>query len=90
MKFNMFNWILETVSTFMVLIFINRIITLIYILIMSSGTPIVYFMGIEENRNKAKEYFKSNMRIFSSGKVQPSSEQPIQTKSQQDTISASA
>ena len=38
--------------------------TLLYILVTSCGTPMVYFMGIEENRTMAKEYFKSNMRIF--------------------------
>ena len=65
MKFNMFNWMLETVSTFMMFIFINRLSTLLYVLVNSCGTPLVYVMGIEENRNMAKEYFKYRMRIFS-------------------------
>ena len=65
MKFNMFNWMLETVSTFMMFIFINRFSTLLYVLVNSCGTPLVYVMGIEENRNMAKEYFKYRMRIFS-------------------------
>ena len=54
-KFNMINWILETASTLILLVFINKFITLLYILINSCGTPMVYFMGIEDNRKKAKE-----------------------------------
>ena len=65
MKFNMFNWILDTISTLLVMI-VNPVkyFTLLYILVISCGTPLVYFMGIEENRNMAKEYIKLNMRIF--------------------------
>ena len=71
MKFHMFNWILETLSTILVLIDLNlnRFSTLIYIFTMSWGTPLVYFMGIEENRKMAQEHFRANMRVFSKGKV---------------------
>ena len=65
MKFNMFNWLLETLSTFLVLIFINRILTIFYIVTLSCGTPIVYFLGIEENRSMVKQYVKSNISTFS-------------------------
>ena len=62
MKFNMFNWILETLSSFLVLILPSyRYFTNLYILVNSCGTPLVYFMGIEENRSMAKEYFKPNL-----------------------------
>lgn len=71
MKFNMFNWILETFSTFLVFISLNRYFTLLYIVTISCGTPIVYFMGIEENRNLAKDYFKSNIRIFKKKSIEP-------------------
>ena len=71
MKFHMFNWILETLSTILVLIDLNlnRFSTLIYIFTMSWGTPLVYFMGIEENRKMAQEHFRANMRVFSKNKV---------------------
>ena len=71
MKFHMFNWILETLSTILVLddLNLNRFTTLIYIFTMSCGTPLVYFMGIEENRKMAQEHFRANMRVFSKGKV---------------------
>ena len=38
--------------------------TLFYVLVISCGTPLIYLVGIEENRRKTQEYFKSNMRIF--------------------------
>jgi len=71
MKFHMFNWILETLSTILVLIDLNlnRFSTLIYIFTISYGTPLVYFMGIEENRKMAQEHFRANMRVFSKNKV---------------------
>ena len=65
MKFNMFNWILESLGTFLVLVFRNRILTILYVIILSCGTPLVYFLGIEENRSKVKEYFVANVRTFS-------------------------
>ena len=74
MKFNMFNWILETFSTFLVFISLNRYFTLLYIVTISCGTPIVYFMGIEENRNLAKDYFKLNIRIFQKKSIEPKHE----------------
>ena len=68
-KFHLFNWILETLSTFIVIILnLNRFSTLIYIFTMSWGTPLVYFMGIEENRKMAQEHFRANMRVFSKSK----------------------
>ena len=53
-KFNMINWLLETLCTFLVVIDINRFFTILYILIMSCSTPLVYYLGIEENRTLAQ------------------------------------
>ena len=76
MKFNMFNWILETLSSFLVLILPSyRYFTILYILVNSCGTPLVYFMGIEENRSMAKEYFKLNLRKNKTEKVTKSVDQ---------------
>ena len=63
MKFNMINWALETVTTILVFIIPHEIVLLIYWLVNCCGTPLVYFMGIEENRNMVKEYFKQNIKI---------------------------
>ena len=42
----------------------NLVSTIVYVVTMSCGTPLVYYLGIEENRQTAQEYFRSNMRIF--------------------------
>ena len=36
----------------------------VYILVMSCGTPIVYYLGIEENRQQARDHFRARIRIF--------------------------
>ena len=64
MRFNMINWLLETVSLLLVMFNEKQILTILYLLITSCGTPLVYYLGIEENRQKAREYFQSRMRIF--------------------------
>ena len=63
MKFNLINWALETVSTILVIIIPGEIIIIVYILINSCGTPLVYFMGIEENRQATKRLLMSKIRI---------------------------
>ena len=77
MKFNMINWTLDTTITLaLFLVSSTSPLTLIlYLTVMSCGTPIVYFMGIEENRQRARDYFRSNMRIFiRSSRVSPTQE----------------
>ena len=64
MRFNMINWLLETVSLVLVMFVEKQILTILYLLVTSCGTPLVYYLGIEENRQKAREYFQSRMRIF--------------------------
>ena len=71
MRFNMINWLLETVSMVLVLIMKKPIFTNFYLLVTSCGTPLVYFLGIEENRQKAREYFQSRMRIRKKNLVAP-------------------
>ena len=68
MKFNMINWALETISTLLVIIIINDLIVIVYILIMSCGTPLVYFLGIEDNRKTAKEGLKAKMKVLTKKK----------------------
>ena len=69
MQFNMINWLLETVSLILVMIKGNLMFTILYLLVTSCGTPLVYYLGIEENRQKAREYFQSRMRIFRKNQV---------------------
>ena len=58
MKFNLINYILETVSMILMLIFKEEVIILLYLLTNSCGTPLVYYLGTEENRKQAEEYFR--------------------------------
>ena len=71
MQFNMFNWLLETVSLILVHFSSSPFITIVYLLVTSCGTPLVYYLGIEENRQKAREYFQSRIRIFKKNRVAP-------------------
>ena len=69
MRFNMFNWLLETVSLILVKFSFNQFIIFLYLLVTSCGTPLVYYLGIEENRQKARQHFQSRMRIFKKNRV---------------------
>ena len=55
------------------------IIDMLYLTINSCGTPLVYYLGIEENRKRAHEYWSSNVKIFrgDSNRVLPFSETAI-------------
>ena len=48
----------------MVIIIVNELIVIVYVLIMSCGTPMVYFLGIEDNRNAAKEVLMTKTKVF--------------------------
>ena len=61
-KYNLFNWIFETANLLFVLVSPKN--NFIYLFCMSCGPPILYFMGIEENRKATEEYFKSKIRVF--------------------------
>ena len=74
MRFNMMNWLLETISLVLVMIGEKKLSTILYVLFTSCGTPLVYYLGIEENRRLAREYFNSRIRIFKNKKVAASEE----------------
>lgn len=68
MKFNLINYILETVSMILMLVFKEEVIILLYLLANSCGTPLVYYLGIEENRKQAQEYFRWWDRVQSTSR----------------------
>ena len=74
MQFNMFNWLLQTVSLILVTIVHYLLLDILYILVTSCGTPLVYYLGIEENRRLAKKQFQSRIRIFRKKRVAPNEE----------------
>ena len=64
MQFDMISCLVETVSLFLVIFDDYEFFTILYLLITSCGAPLVYYLGIEDNRLKAREYFQSRIRIF--------------------------
>ena len=61
-KFNLIAWILEAFSILFSIISPN--LDFIFLFVMNISPPLIYFAGIEENREAAEEYFKSRMRVF--------------------------
>ena len=61
-KYNLFQWILETINIICVVISPKN--NFIFLLCMNCGPPIIYFMGIAENRKATEEYVKSKITVF--------------------------
>ena len=70
MKFNMINWMIETVSIIMIVIVPDDLVFTLYILLNSCATPLVYIFGMEENRksmmdqNLEKWYYCTVQNVF--------------------------
>ena len=43
----------------------NELFLTVYILVNSCGTPLIYFLGIEDNRKKVKMDFVSKITVIS-------------------------
>lgn len=65
MKFNFLNWILETISTLLVIFTPNELFITLYILVNSCGTPLIYFLGIEDNRKRVRKDLEEKMSVIS-------------------------
>ena len=63
MKFNFLNWMLETITILIVVINPNELMNVIYNFVNSCGTPLVYFLGIEENRKAMKQNLVKKMNV---------------------------
>ena len=70
-RFNMINWVVESVSLILVMFGENLLFKILYLLVNSCSTPLVYYLGIEENRQMARDYFQSRMRIFRKNRLTP-------------------
>ena len=62
-KFNLLNWILDTVSLGLVMIS-GEDFQIVYLLVISCGHPLLYLLGIAVDRKDTENYSKSNIRIF--------------------------
>ena len=92
MKFNLLNFLMETLSVLLLLAIKSYFIRILYLLVryiytlyllsthiyMSllvsyCGTPLVYYLGMEENRKAAQAYIKSTIQVVRRpAKVAPS------------------
>ena len=48
MQFNMINWMVEAISLFLVIFNESEFFDILYLLVTSCGTPLVYYLGIEK------------------------------------------
>ena len=55
MRFNMMNWLLETVSLILVMIKDNVFMSIIYLLVTSCGTPLVNFIMLQSEHKRFKK-----------------------------------
>ena len=62
-KFNLLNWILDTVSLGLVMIS-GEDYQIVYLLVISCGHPLLYLLGIVADRKNEEEFSKSTIRIF--------------------------
>ena len=62
-KCNLFYWILDTSSVVLVLVSGDSF-AIVYLLVISCGPPLLYFLGIQENRQNTRNFFQSQVRVF--------------------------
>ena len=63
MKFNMINWALESVGTLLIMILPTSTCFILYMLLTSCGTPLVYFSGIGENIENARGMVRDRLTV---------------------------
>ena len=75
------NWFVESVSVLIVIFTQQKLLIVMYILLNGCVTPIVYVMGIEENRKSAKEVSKFILKhIQKKSKIQPQPNTVVQER----------
>ena len=67
-QFNLMNWVLESVMILMIVTTTDKMFQTSFILVTSIGTPLIYYLGIEANRQKIKEFYRNQIKT---SKVQP-------------------
>ena len=58
MKFNLMNYVLESGTMLLFGLVRNEYISILYFVVNCCGTPLVYYIGMEENRRQAQDYFR--------------------------------
>ena len=62
MRFNLINWALDTLVLILSAQLINRFVHVFFFLVNSCGTPVIYYLGIEDNRKQMKELYKNQFQ----------------------------
>ena len=62
-QFNLMNWVLESVMILMIVTTTDKMFQTSFILVTSIGTPLIYYLGIEANRQKIKEFYRNQIKI---------------------------
>ena len=61
-RFNLMNWMLESVMILMIFLTTDKMFQTAFILVTSIGTPLIYYLGIAENRKQIEEYYQNQIR----------------------------
>ena len=61
-RFNLMNWLLETVMILMIFMTTDKMFQTTFILVTSIGTPLIYCLGIAENRKQIEEFYRHQIR----------------------------
>ena len=61
LKFNLVQWIMETIVSIAIFLFESIYSGIFSIFIMSCGTPLIYYIAIEENRRKTIEFIQEKI-----------------------------
>ena len=61
-RFNLMNWMLESVMIMMIFMTTDKMFQTTFILVTSIGTPLIYYLGIEENRKQIEEFYRNQIR----------------------------
>ena len=63
MKFNLMNYLLESGTMLLFGLVRNEYISILYFVVNCCGTPLVYYIGMEENRRQAQDYFRLQLLL---------------------------
>ena len=74
-KFNLMTWVLDSLMIVMIVMTTDKLLQTSFMLVTSIGTPLIYFLGIEENRKQMQEFYQYQIR--KKRKKEPSPEKSI-------------
>ena len=82
-RFNLMNWMLESLMILMIIMTTKKMFQTTFILVTSIGTPLIYYLGIEENRKQIKDFYRQQIRRV---KKKPVAVSPSTTDTERDKM----